>query len=444
MEKRLRSIFPLLLLVVANLLGMAILISRGEVGSEVFLLCLGMCALSFVVYLVINLCGLGDTYLYLIITMLATVGIVMVSRINIKFGVGNMTMFLGGVLVFFITIFLYRALYNYLKKFSLWYMGLSLVLYILTLVLAVSTNGAKNWIRFGEFSFQPSEFIKILFVLSVAGILTRSSKKAEKGLNNPIEELVKRALIERRMIVVTVITYINIMFLLLQTELGTAVVIFAVYLAFLFVYDKRGVLFLINALTFVLAIAIAILFVDIIAKIGPIDHIAPRIRGWLDPYSDRTGGGWQIINSLREISGGSFMGNGIGNGALTKAERVSLGGYEFGAIESDYIFAAICNEMGVLGGIAVLMLYFVLVYRGFKIALSTTNDFNKAVAFGVSAMLGVQTFVIIGGVTKLIPLTGITLPFISHGGSSMLSTFIAIGLLQAISSVEGDLTDELE
>jgi cell division protein FtsW (lipid II flippase) len=90
------------------------------------------------------------------------------------------------------------------------------------------------------------------------------------------------------------------------------------------------------------------------------------------------------------------------------------------------------------------MLYFVLVYRGYKIALSTTNHFNKAVAFGVSTMLGVQTFVIIGGVTKLIPLTGITLPFISHGGSSMLSTFIAVGLLQAISSAKGDTTDEIK
>ena len=164
--------------------------------------------------------------------------------------------------------------------------------------------------------------------------------------------------------------------------------------------------------------------VDVIAKIGPIDHIAPRIKGWLDPYADRTGSGWQIINSLREINGGGFPGNGIGNGALTASERAALGGYEFGAIQSDYIFAAICNEMGVFGGIAVLI--------------------NKAVAFGVSTMLGVQTFVIIGGVTKLIPLTGITLPFISHGGSSMLSTFIAVGLLQAISSAEGDITDELE
>lgn len=436
MEKRLRSIFPLLLLIVANLLGMAILMSGEEIGSEVLLLCFGMCALSFVVYLIINLCSLGDTYLYLIVTMLATVGIVMVSRLNIDFGIGNMKMFLGGVALFFVTIIVYRTLYNHLKKLVLWYLGLAISLYILTLALAVVTNGAKNWITLGDITFQPSEFIKILFVLSIAGILTKNNKQDSVNTGGP--------LIERRMIVITVITYINMLFLLLQTELGTAVVIFAVYLAFLFVYDKRSILFLANALTFAAVIGIAILLVDVIAKIGPIDHIAPRIKGWLDPYADRTGSGWQIINSLREINGGGFPGNGIGNGALTASERAALGGYEFGAIQSDYIFAAICNEMGVFGGIAVLMLYFVLVYRGFKIALSTTNDFNKAVAFGVSTMLGVQTFVIIGGVTKLIPLTGITLPFISHGGSSMLSTFIAVGLLQAISSVEGDITDELE
>ncbi len=437
MERRLRSIFPLLLLIVANLLGMAILMSREELGSEVLLLCFGMCAISFVVYLIINLCRLGDTYLYLIVTMLATVGIVMVSRLDIEFGLGNMKMFLGGVALFFVTILVYRTLYNHLKKLVIWYFGFSVVLYILTLVLAVVTNGARNWITLGSVTFQPGEFIKILFVLSIAGVLTNHNKKSEN-------ELVKGPIVERRMIVITVMTYINILFLLLQTELGTAVVLFAVYLAFLFVYDKRSVLFLANALTFVGAMVLAVLLVDVIAKIGPIDHIAPRINGWLDPYADRTGSGWQIINSLREINGGGFPGNGIGNGALTASERTALGGYKFGAIQSDYIFAAICNEMGVFGGIAVLMLYFVLVYRGFKIALSTTNDFNKAVAFGVSTMLGVQTFVIIGGVTKLIPLTGITLPFISHGGSSMLSTFIAVGLLQAISSVEGDITDELE
>jgi cell division protein FtsW (lipid II flippase) len=99
--------------------------------------------------------------------------------------------------------------------------------------------------------------------------------------------------------------------------------------------------------------------------------------------------------------------------------------------------------MGILGGLAVIMLYFVLVYRAFKISLSTTNEFNKAVAMGVGVMLGVQTFIIIGGVIKLIPLTGITLPFVSYGGSSMVATFLSLGVLQGISARGEEIADEI-
>jgi len=179
-----------------------------------------------------------------------------------------------------------------------------------------------------------------------------------------------------------------------------------------------------------------LLLVILAAYVGVkyMSHIQVRVEAWMDPFADISGKGYQIAQSLFAIGEGGFAGRGIGTGSP----------YFIPVVSSDFIFSAICEEMGVLGGVAVIMLYFLLVYRGFKIALSCTNAFNKAVAVGMSVMLGVQTFIIVGGVIKLIPLTGITLPFISYGGSSMLTTFIVMGILQAISSVKGEVTDEIE
>ena len=163
-------------------------------------------------------------------------------------------------------------------------------------------------------------------------------------------------------------------------------------------------------------------------------HIQTRVETWLHPFADASSKGYQITQSLFAIGEGGFGGRGIGAGSV----------YFIPEVHSDFIFSAICEEMGILGGLAIVMLYFVLAYRGFKIALSCTNKFNKAAAFGLSFILGLQTFIIIGGVIKLIPLTGITLPFVSYGGSSMLTTFAVCGILQAISGMKEEITDEIQ
>ena len=134
------------------------------------------------------------------------------------------------------------------------------------------------------------------------------------------------------------------------------------------------------------------------------------------------------MQSLIAIASGGFTGVGLANGS---PEYVPF-------VESDFIFSAVCEEFGILGGIGVILLFFIMVYRGFKIALAAKSSFDKRTAFGLSVMFGFQTFIILGGVVKLIPLTGITLPFISYGGSSLVTSFMALGILQAISVGEGD------
>ncbi len=438
MERKLRSITPLLLLIILNLTGMGVVIQKSGGKGEMMSLCLGMCLLSLLVYLIINLCNLGDNYLYIIVAMLSSIGIIMLARIDLakkgtSFGLNNMKMFLIGVAVFFITIIMYRLLYKRLKKMAFTYFGLSVVLYTVTLVIAKlthsATNGAANWLKIGNFSLQPSEFIKILFIMTLASLLTYSPKKEARGeklyTSNVGVSLSEKTLVSRRVMAITVVTYVHALFLFMQREWGTAVLLFAIYIAYLFVYDKNRIFLFLNTVM----IAFVVFF-----GMKYIYHIQQRVIAWRDPFSDAGNIGYQIVQALVAISEGGFGGVGIGNGSP----------YYIPVVESDSIFAAICEEMGVIGGIGVLMLYFVLVYRGFKIALSTVNEFNKAVSLGISVMIGIQTFIIVGGVTKLIPLTGITLPFISHGGSSMISTFIAVGILQAISSVKGDITDELE
>jgi len=155
-------------------------------------------------------------------------------------------------------------------------------------------------------------------------------------------------------------------------------------------------------------------------------HIQVRVKVWLDPWSDIADKGWQIAQSLFAIASGGYFGRGLGNGSPTYIPEV----------HTDFIFAAICEEMGVFGGAAVIILFFLLSYRCFKITLKTKNEYNKAVALGLTLMFALQTFIIIGGVIKFIPLTGITVPFVSYGGTSIVVSFASLGIMQAVSARE--------
>jgi cell division protein FtsW (lipid II flippase) len=152
-------------------------------------------------------------------------------------------------------------------------------------------------------------------------------------------------------------------------------------------------------------------------------HVRVRIDIWLDPWKYKTGKGYQICQSLIAMASGGLFGSGIGLGHP----------YFIPEAHNDFIFAAICEEMGMLGAMALILLYLILVYRGLRSALQARDTYSMLVAVGISSMIAFQVFVIIGGDTKMIPLTGITLPFVSYGGSSMLLNFASLGVLQKIS-----------
>ncbi len=344
----------------------------------------------------------GDQYIFLIITMLISIGIIMIYRINPTYGFRQILWFGIGIINFFLFYFLVKKIRGW-EKWTNIYIILSILLFLITLVLGVKIKGATNWIRLWHFNFQPAEIIKILFVFFLASYYGGKSRIKNKYL-------------------FLLIVYSYIGFLFVQRDLGTAMIFYLVFSVIFYIYEKDRKLIYYNIIG-----ALVIAFLSYLL----VSHVKIRIVTWIDPWQYIDNKGYQITQSLFAIAVGGFFGSGIG-----------LGHPDFiPEVHTDFIFSAICEEMGIFGGIAIIMLFLILVYRGFKIALNQKNQFFRIIALGITSMLGFQTFVILAGVTKMIPLTGVTLPFVSYGGSSLVSSFAALGILQ-VASEELDLEQE--
>ena len=362
-----------------------------------------MCAINVVVYALIYYLDLGDGYLFLMVSMLVSIGLIMLFRLGVSRGFLQMRWFLVGIGVMFAAYIIYRC-FKHWEKLAVFYIILTFSLYVGTLIFGDTVNGSRNWISFGGYSLQPSEFIKILYAFVLACFFSKERKDDEKRLWG----------IRKWELQLMVYVYMCLGFFVLQREWGTALLFVLMYFTIMLIYDSDIKLKLAN-LAFVAVGAVGGYFLT--------DHIRVRVTTWLDPWADATNKGYQITQSLIAIASGGFFGRGIGNGDP----------YLIPEVHSDFIFSAICEEMGIFMGIAIIMLYFIFSYRGFKIALKAKNEFNKALSLALVTSFAYQTFIIVGGVIKMIPLTGITLPFVSYGGSSMVSCFITVGLLTAIS-----------
>ncbi|MFZ5986145.1 MAG: FtsW/RodA/SpoVE family cell cycle protein [Bacillota bacterium] len=359
---------------------------------------------------------LGDEYLFLIISMLISLGVMMIYRLDRSLGLKQIIWTAAGILLFLISCYTFIKIRKW-HRFTYFYIGVPVLLYLTTLALGRNINGATNWLVIGGYSFQPSELSKILYIMFLACYFKDRDKLFLKNshYSDKTKTMANKAIL-------MLVTYLNVGFLILQREWGTAVLFFLIYLLTLYIYGKDTVFFIANLiLTLPVGLAGYLFFY----------HIRVRIETWINPWADITGKGYQITQSLFAIGSGGFFGTGIGMGRPDMVPAVS----------TDFIFSAICEEMGTFTGAAVVLLYMLLAYRGFKIVLNVRDRFLKVLASGVTVMIGLQTFIIIGGVIKLIPLTGITLPFISYGGSSLTTSFITLGILQAVSSVDIDSVD---
>ena len=348
----------------------------------------------------------GDNFIFLIVTMLVSIGVIMIYRINPELGLKQILWIGMGIVLFFITYILFKQIKGW-ENWPWFYVAGSIILFILTLLLGRNVKGATNWIKIGPLSIQPSEIIKILTIFIIASYYTNREKfKGMKFGNYYLMGII----------------YLFVLFLFLQKDLGSVLIFLSVFIALQFVYEEDRKLVLIN---------LSILVVCAVAGYYIFPHVRSRVQTWLDPWKYIDTRGYQITQSLFAIAEGGFFGTGLG-----------LGYPEFiPEVHTDFIFPAICEEMGIFTGIGIIMLFLILVYRGFKIAINQRYRFYRIVALGISILFGIQSFIIFGGVLNMIPLTGITIPFVSYGGSSMLSSFIALGILQ-VASEELDLDEE--
>jgi len=391
---------PAYLLLLMNLLGFGLLFAANQNNINIVYIGVGIMALYTIMYSVIVACKMGDKFIVPMACMLITMGIILLCRIRIDFGLRQIVWVAIGICVFFIAYAIYYNVRVWDKMWLLYFIG-GTVLFLATLILGKTVNGSRNWIQLGSISFQPSELTKILYIMFLACYFSGSWTKPIKRATPKFISLGA--------------TYLFIGFLVLQRDWGTILVLFSIYLFMIYVYEND-----IKFLLFNVGIA------SIVGILGYffLHHIQVRVSAWLNPWEDISGTGYQITQSLFAIASGGYFGKGIGNGSPNYIPEV----------HSDFIFSAICEEMGVFGGAAVIILFFLIAYRCFKISIRTTNAYDKALSFGLTVMFAMQTFIIVGGVTKMIPLTGITLPFVSYGGTSIVVSFASLGIIQAISA----------
>lgn len=357
-------------------------------------------------YLIIKV-DMGDQYIFLIISILTSIGVAMLYRLNPAYGYRQITWFGIAAVLYFMAYFLFRWIKVW-DKYLYLYITCAILLFVVTFAFGTTIKGATNWIRIGSFNFQPAEAIKLFFIFMLAAYF----KYPEKLKNTYI---------------FLGVVYIHIILLTLQRDMGMAMLFFGVFISIYYIYQTENKLFLYN---------IAAALIIGVFSYFTMNHVRVRFVTWLNPWKDIAGRGYQITQSLFAIAAGGFFGTGLGLGSPDYIPEV----------HTDFIFSAICEELGIFGGIAVVLLYFIMIYRGFKITLMINEPFKKTVALGITLTYSYQTFIIIGGVIKLIPLTGVTLPFVSYGGSSLLSAFVAFGILQALSkkSLEGEEFIEIE
>ncbi|MFC6286992.1 FtsW/RodA/SpoVE family cell cycle protein [Nocardioides sp. GCM10027113] len=319
-----------------------------------------------------------------------------------------------GVVLFLAALVLLRD-HRMLQRIT-YTLGLSsIVLLLLPMVpgLGKEVNGARIWISLGPFSFQPGEVAKVLLVIAFAGYLVlHRDALALAGRRLLFVDLPRG----RDLGPILAMWLVSLGILVFQRDLGSSLLFFGLFLVMLYVATERPGWLVVGGLLFFGGAAIAFQLFG---------HVRNRVNIWLDPmpYYDQTPGSGQIVEAMFGMAWGGLTGRGFGEGS---PERIPFA-------ESDFIVAALGEELGLTGVIAVILLYGLLVERALRAALVCRDGFGKLVAAGLAAVLALQVFVVIGGVTRLIPLTGLTTPFLSYGGSSLVANWVIIALLLRIS-----------
>jgi cell division protein FtsW (lipid II flippase) len=373
----------------------------------------------------------ADPFLFPLVALLAAFGLVMLYRLNEDLARDQANIFVLGLVLFSATIIFLRD-YAVLERYRyvIAMVGFGLLLMPRLPGIGETTNDAFLSVDLGPISFQPTELAKICIVVFLASYLNERREVLVVGARN-VAGIVLPPL--KHLGPLLVIWGAAMVLLVFIRDLGSSVMFFGAFLALIYVATARISFVVIGLGMFVLG---AWFFAQ------TVPHIQERFDIWLDPFESSEATGYQVAQSLFAQADGGLFGRGLG-ASLVQLPGAGGGcppGVEFPdcdailpAPHTDFIYAVIVDELGLFGGAAVVLIYALIAERGFKTAILAEDGFSKLLATGLTAIFALQAFVIIGGVTRVIPLTGVTLPFISYGGSSIVANFILLALLLMIS-----------
>ena len=396
------SAFPVILLY-----AMYVLTAGAAISFETLAVPIGLFAAFAAAHIAVRILAPGaDPAILPIVFILSGIGITFVTRLAPALAISQLIILFVSVALMVGTLALVKNL-DVVMRYKYTFGIIGIILLMLPIFIGTTISGSKLWIRIAGFTIQPGEFAKVFIVLFLAGYLAENRELLSISNRKILGFKIPRL---RLLLPLFAVWGVCLLVVVFERDLGSAVLFYTIFLLMLYVATGR--------FSYVV-IGLALLAVGAVGAYKFLSHVQVRFQVWLDPFKDAQGQGYQIVQSLFSLADGGLVGVGIGNGM---ANNIPV-------VESDFIFSAIGEEMGLLGGGAVLILFMLFAVRGLTTAARAKSDLAAFSATGLTAAISFQAFLIVGGVTRLIPLTGVTLPFMSQGGSSLLASFIIVALL---------------
>jgi cell division protein FtsW (lipid II flippase) len=359
----------------------------------------------------------ADPYVLPVVAALTAIGLVELDRIAPSLARDQIVWCAAGTVVFVAVLVLMRD--HHVLEHYRYLVGLGgVLLLVATMVFGTTINGSKLWIEVGGGqTVQLGELAKVMIVVFMAGYL----RDKREVLAIPTTRRFGMALpAMRHLAPVLVVWGAALVAVVVLNDFGTALLFYGAFLAMLYLATARASY---------AAVGMALFVAGSVVVWALVPRIGDRVDAWLNPFADAQGRGYQLVQSLYALADGGFVGPGFGKGFLVNPDGSTV----VPALDTDFIFTAISSELGYVGAVGVLVLFLVLVQRGFRIAIGATDGFSKLLAGGLTTVLALQAFLIVAGVIRLVPLTGVTLPFMSYGGSSVVVNFGIVALLLLIS-----------
>jgi cell division protein FtsW (lipid II flippase) len=426
---RLRNLELVLLLIACGIVAFAIVLVQlgalGHVDVTIVTITGGLAILVLLMHLVLRVVApQADPLILPIITLLNGVGIAEIYRIDIARGLSGWNslgikqiVWTAVAIAIAIGVLIIVRNHRVLQRYRYIAMFTGIVLLLLPMLpgLGVTINGARVWIEIGPFEFQPGELAKVALAIFFAGYLVTARDTLSLVGRKILGLTLPRA---RDLGPILVVFAASMIVLVFQRDLGTSLLYFGLFLVMLYVATGRASWIIIGLVMFAAGAIVAY---------KALPYVADRIHTWLNAFSNTNynavGGSYQVVQGLFGLAHGGLVGTGLGLGAPQKTPLS----------QSDFIFSSLGEELGLIGVFAILALYLLFVSRGLRIGFAGQDDFGRLLGVGLAFVIALQTFIVIGGVTRVIPLTGLTTPFLAAGGSSLVANWIIAALLLRLS-----------